>query len=111
MGIKEEMMHEEKQEFCTNNGLVMRTIITFFKRGWFKSEELLASLGAYDLKIADVVQAIDYFADRGYVKIRDSETHEEVLPCDTEFEEIEIRLHANGMQLGNHLVSDIGIDL
>ena len=111
MNIKEEMKAEEKQEFCTNNGLVMRTIITFFKRGWFKSEELLSSLYGYDLKTADVVDAIDYFADKGYIKTRDSETHEEVCPCDVDFEELEIRLHADGMLLGKHLTSDIGIEL
>ena len=111
MGIKEEMITEEKQEFCTNNGLVMRTIITFFKRGWFKTEELLSSLCAYDLKTADVVDSIDYFADKGYIKTRDSETHQAVLPCDVEFEDLEIRLHADGLLLGKHLVSDIGIDL
>ena len=111
MSIKEEMRAEEKQEFCKNNGLVMRTIITFFKRGWFKTEELLSSLCAYDLNTADVVDAIDYFADKGYIRTRDCETHKAAEPCDIEFEDLEIRLHADGVLLGKHLASDIGIDL
>ena len=111
MNIKEEMRAEEKQEFCTNNGLVMRTIITFFKRGWFNAEALLESLCAYDIKTADVVDAIDYFADKGYIITRDAETREAVEPCDIELEDLEIRLHADGILLGKHLTSDIGIDL
>lgn len=111
MGIKEEMMNDEKQTFCVNNGLVMRTIITFFKRGWFKAEELRSALCAYDLKTVDLVDAIDYFADKGYIKTRDGETHEAILPCDAQFEDLEIRLHADGMLLGKHLTCDIGIDL
>ncbi len=111
MKIKEELIKDEKETFCQNNGIVMRTIVTFFKRGWFKTKELLRTLEAYELEISDVTGAIDYFADMGYIKVRDSETHEEVLPCDMDFEDLEIRLHANGVQLSNHLISDIGIDL
>ena len=111
MGIKEELRRDEKQDFCENNGLIMRTILTFFKRGWFKTKELLLSLEAHELETNDVIDAIDYFTDRGYIRTRDSETHEEVLPCEIDFDDLEIRLHANGVQLGKHLIDDIGIDL
>lgn len=111
MRIKDELKKDEKQTFCANNGLVMRTIVTFFKRGWFKTNELLNTLAAYELETDDVIEAIDYFADRGYIQTRDAEAHEPVLPCDVDFEDLEIRLHANGVQLGRHLIDDIGIDL
>lgn len=111
MGIKEELRRDEKQDFCENNGLVMRTILACFKRGWFKTKELLYALEARELEINDVIAAVDYFADKGYIKTRDAETHEEVLPCDIDFDELEFRLHADGVQLGKHLIDDIGIDL
>lgn len=111
MKIKDELTKIEKDDFCQNNGVVMRAIITNFKRGWFKIKSLLRYLEAYEMELGDVIMAIDYFADMGYIKVRDGETHEEVLPCDMDFEDLEIRLHANGVQLSNHLISDIGIDL
>nr|DAZ26047.1 MAG TPA: Minichromosome maintenance protein MCM [Caudoviricetes sp.] len=99
-------------DFCKANGTVMRIISTMFRRGWFKVRALLQTLAAYNMSIEDVLDAIDYFEDRGYIQVRDADTRTEMRSCDAqEIDEIEMRLTADGKLLGYKLMADDGIDL
>ena len=111
MNIAEEIKRDEARAFCRNNGIVMRTILMFFKRGYFKTKELYLNLKAFDLKMEDVLSALDYFDDMGYIQTRLIETGETVKPCEAEDDEIELRLHAKGKLLGHNLIKDEGIEL
>ncbi len=111
MNIADEIKKDEAKEFCQNNGIVMRTILIFFKRGYFKVRDLYLNLKAFDLKKEDVLSALDYFDDMGYIETRLLSTHERVKPCEAEDDEIELRLHAKGKLVGNSLLEDPGIEL
>ena len=112
MGIKNEIQKDEAQEFRKNNGIVMRNIITMFRRGWFKSKQLCESVDAYSLTREDVMDAIEYFSDRNYIETRYADTHEPVRPCDADnISDIEMRLCAGGVLVGKSLIDDVGIDL
>lgn len=112
MNIANEMKVKEANEFCRKNGVVMRIILTLFPRGFFTMDELLNALAAYkDMTIEDVLSAVDYFADKGYIGVRLIANKESVLPCDYDADEFEMRVRAEGVLVGKNLTEDIGIEL
>ena len=112
MGLKNDLQRDEGLDFRRNNGIVMRNIITLFRRGWFKCRDLLASLDAYNLNREDVTDAVLYFDDREYIEARDAKTRETMRVCDAEsIQELEIRLRADGVLIGKSIIEDAGIDL
>ena len=109
--LKNEMKNEEAKEFCENNGVVLRTMVTFFKRGFFRMRDLLNTLTDYNMSRDDVYFAVDYLEDRGYLDIRDAETKTHVRSCDAEdIDEIEMRLTADGKLLFYKITNDDGVD-
>lgn len=112
MGLKNDLQRDEGLDFCKNNGIVMRNIITLFRRGWFKYRDLLTSLDAYNLTREDVIDAVLYFDDREYIEGRDAKTRDTVRVCDAEdIQDLEFRLRADGVLIGKSILEDAGIDL
>lgn len=111
MDASRELKSLEAQEFVKNNGTVMRVILACHKRGWFSIRELADTLSAYRLTLDDIMDAVGYFEDMGYIKVRDIETKEEISSCDAEYDEIELRLFGAGHRMARGIIEDGGICL
>ncbi|MBQ7794786.1 MAG: hypothetical protein IJ366_09770 [Clostridia bacterium] len=111
MDACKELKTMEAQEYRENNGIVMRIILTCHRRGWFDITELVQTLSAYKLTLDDIMDAVDYFDDSGYIETRDKESKAKVKPCDLDFDEIEIRLCGNGHLVARGIIKDDGISL
>ena len=112
MNMKDELIKGEGEKYQKDNGIVMRCIVTLFRRGWFKTKELMQSLEAYNLTCENVTDAICYFSDRHYIETREEKNKEIIRACDAEsIFDLEIRLCADGVLIGKSLLEDIGIDL
>lgn len=110
--VKDDFADMMAAGFRKNNGIVIRTINAAFKRGWFKVKDLGQMLTAYSMSLNDIMDAIDYFEDRGYVEARDTDTKKNMRTCDIEeVDDIELRLTADGKLLGYQILADNGIDL
>lgn len=109
--VKDELKKMEADKWAENNGIVMRTILAVFNRGYFKLKELTQTLSAYNISYNNVLDAIDYFDDLKYIEIKDETnriTHtydEENIDC------LKFRVTATGTRLGYGKIEDDGIDL
>ena len=111
MNISRELKSKEAQKFTKNNGVVMRVIVTLHKRGWFGIKDLAEALEAYRIDIDDIMDAVGYFEDMGYIKVRDIDTKEEISSCGAEYDEIELRLFGEGRLIARGIAEDAGIDI
>ena len=111
MDANRELKSMEAMEYQKNNGAVMRAILTTHRRGWFCIKDLVNLLSAYRMTLDDIMDAVIYFEDMGYVIVRDSTTKEKASACDLEYDEIELRLFGIGHTAARGIIEDEGISL
>lgn len=111
MNISEELKKNEAKKFKENNGLVLRTIIMFHRRGYFTLNDLFNNLLAYEISKDEILCAIDYLEDEGMIEARMITTKELIHPCDAEENEIEIRVRSNGQLVLHNVIDNPGIEL
>lgn len=111
MDANKELKNLEAQEFAKNNGIVMRAILSAHRQGWFKIRDLVNLLSAYRMTLDDIMDAVIYFEDMEYIKVRDAQSREAVSASDAEYDEIELRLFGKGHRMARGIIEDEGISL
>lgn len=111
MNIAEEMKSMEAAAFKRNNGLILRTILMFHKRGYFTLKDLFNNMLAYEISKDDILAAVDFLEDEGMIEARLISSKEIIHPCDAEENEIEIRVKSTGQMILHNVIDNPGIEL
>ena len=111
MNVKNELKALESEKWSRSNGTVARVMFTFFKRGYFKLKDILNVLEAYNITLEEVLDAMDYFDDMGYVEVKSEEGEITHTYDEEDIYILKFRVTAKGTRLGYGKITDDGIDL
>lgn len=89
--------------FVENNGAVLR-VINCFKTKYNKLKSI--SCGVCDADKSDIEKSVDYLYESGYVHLRHIHSKRPTSLADTDFEMIEAKLTAKGVQLLAGVIQD-----
>lgn len=90
-------------DFVENNGSVLRVINTL---GTKYNKLKAISYGVLDAERADIEKSVDYLYEAGYLHLRRIDTKISTSLADTEFDMIEAKLTAKGVQLLAGVIQD-----
>ena len=109
--MNEEKLKEQarKNGFRRNNGAVLRAV-NIIRTDYVQLDTVLAALQP-KIGRADVADNINYLTEAGYIRLRVIGTDRPSTLADSDFDELEAKLTAKGIQLINGVVSDPCIDL
>ena len=111
MGMNEEKLKDQarKNGFRKNNGAVIRAV-NIIRTEYVQLDTVLAALQP-KIGLADVADSINYLTEAGYIKLRVIGTDRHSTLADNDFDELEAKLSAKGIQLVNGVIDDLCIDL
>ncbi len=109
--MNEEKLKEQarKNGFRRNNGAVLRAV-NIIRTDYVQLDTVLSALQP-KIGRADIADSINYLTEAGYIKLRVIGTDRQSTLADSDFDELEAKLSARGIQLINGAVSDPCIDL
>ena len=99
----------ETDNFARLNGAIIRTIAVIFHSGWENGQNIRAAFK--DKQESDIYSCLDYLQLCGAVKVRVSNTKDEVEINDFELDEVDIRLSDYGIKLYRGVKKDELIEI
>ena len=111
MDVNEEKLKAQarKNGFRRNNGAVIRAV-NIIRTDYVQLDTVLAALQP-KIGRADVADSINYLTEAEYIKLRVIGTDRHSTLADNDFDELEAKLSAKGIQLVNGVIADPCIDL
>ena len=88
--------------FVENNGSVLRTV-NILKTKFNRLKDIKYAL---NIEKNDIENSINYLYEAGYLHLRNSETKQPSSLADTDFDELESKLTAKGIQLLAGVIQD-----
>ena len=103
----------DNEQFCKNNGIVIRTILARWRVSTFTWRELLQVLAAYHMDEEDVLEAMLCFDEMGYIKTKTGDTAEaaNLIDYTDDLDEVYFSLGKKGREIARGLEKDPSIML
>ena len=89
--------------FVENNGSVLRAI-NILKTKYNRLKDIRYALG--HVEKTDIENSVNYLYEAGYLHLRTVEGHTETSLADTDFDDVEAKLTAKGIQLLAGVIKD-----
>ena len=86
-----------QERFVKNNGKVLRTI-NMYRDKFMALSDLRFALEP-NLSAAEIIDCVNYLSESNFIRLRKRYTHEDTILADTDFDEIEAKLSADGIKL------------
>ena len=94
--------------FVENNGSVLRTI-NILKTKYNRLKNIRYALG--NIEKTDIENSVNYLYEAGYLHLRHFESHIETTLADTDFDMLEGKLTAKGIQLLVGVIEDECVEM
>lgn len=111
--LKNEILKGDAEQYCKNNGVVLRTILASWRVSKFTWRELLNTLDAYHIDKESVLEAMLCFDEAGYITVKLRDTHQTVSFWDyiDVPEELEFMIAKRGRDAAYNILSDKSISM